>query len=253
VPERHDQPDAAAVLALFHRVADLVGEHLAGVTEWGPSGARAGQYAVDLAVDDVCVPPLVAAGLAVLSEESGLHEAHRPVTVVVDPLDGSTNASHGVPWFGTSLCAVDAEGPWVAMVADQAGPRRWSAIRGEGALAEGSPLVPSNCLRLDDALLGLSGLPPRHLGWRQFRALGASALDLCLVAAGTLDGFVDCSADAHGVWDYAAGLLICAEAGAVVADAYGRDLIVLDPTTRRTPVAAGTPALLKQLLAVRRW
>jgi fructose-1,6-bisphosphatase/inositol monophosphatase family enzyme len=81
--------------------------------------------------------------------------------------------------------------------------------------------------------------------------LGASALDLCLVAAGTLDGYVDCVADAHGVWDYAAATLICAEAGVPVVDAHGRDLIHLDPSARRTPVAAATPALLDQLVAAR--
>jgi fructose-1,6-bisphosphatase/inositol monophosphatase family enzyme len=99
--------------------------------------------------------------------------------------------------------------------------------------------------------VGLSGLPPRHLGWQQFRAQGASALDLCEVASGVLDGFVDCSPSAHGVWDYAAAVLICAEAGAVIADGAGRDLIVRDHTARRTPVAAATPALLAELLAAR--
>jgi myo-inositol-1(or 4)-monophosphatase len=250
---------AAELLDLFHRVADLVADRLSAVTDWGPSGARDGQYAVDVVVDDAVVSLLLDAGLGVLSEETGLHQASRDVVVIVDPLDGSTNASHGVPWFGTSLCAVDASGPWVAMVAEQSGGgRRWWAVRGGGAFrlegadpADGAALRPSPCARMDDALLGLSGLPPRHLGWRQFRALGAVALDLCLVAQGTFDGFVDCSPDAHGVWDYAAGLLVCAEAGAAVADAGGRDLITLDPDVRRTPVAAATPALLEQLLDAR--
>ncbi len=40
--------------------------------------------------------------------------------VVIDPLDGSTNASRGVPWFATALCLVDDDGPAVALVANQA-------------------------------------------------------------------------------------------------------------------------------------
>ena len=78
------------------------------------------------------------------------------------------------------------------------------------------------------------------------------ALDLCAVAAGVLDGYVDCSVDAHGPWDYAGGVLVCGEAGAIVSDVFGRDLIVLDHDARRTPVAAATSALHDALVAARR-
>jgi fructose-1,6-bisphosphatase/inositol monophosphatase family enzyme len=67
-----------------------------------------------------------------------------------------------------------------------------------------------------------------------------------------LDAYVDCSIDAHGVWDYAGGLLVCSEAGAVVVDVDDRDLLVLDPVARRTPVAAATPELLREVLHRRR-
>jgi fructose-1,6-bisphosphatase/inositol monophosphatase family enzyme len=76
-------------------------------------------------------------------------------------------------------------------------------------------------------------------------------LDLCAVADGTLDGYVDCVHDAHGSWDYLGGLLICTEAGASVVDAEGRDLVVREHSARRTPVAAGSSALLSELLAAR--
>ena len=56
------------------------------------------------------------------------------------------------------------------------------------------------------------------------------------------------SDDAHGVWDYLGGVLLCTEAGASVVDAFGRDLVVLDHDDRRTPVAAATPELLDVLL-----
>ncbi len=90
------------------------------------------------------------------------------------------------------------------------------------------------------------------MGWRQFRALGAAALDLCAVACGLLDGYVDCLVDAHGSWDYLGGMLVCQEAGVTVGDAHGRDLVVLGHAERRTPVAAGTPELYGQLIEARR-
>ena len=52
---------------------------------------------------------------------------------------------------------------------------------------------------------------------------------------------------AHGPWDYAGALLVCQEAGATMADAEGRELIVLDPDVRRAPVAGATAALQREL------
>jgi fructose-1,6-bisphosphatase/inositol monophosphatase family enzyme len=72
-----------------------------------------------------------------------------------------------------------------------------------------------------------------------------------MVACGVFDAYVDCDTEAHGVWDYLASTLICGEAGASVVDAMGRDLVVLDRSARRTPVAASTPALREALVAAR--
>ena len=101
---------------------------------------------------------------------------------------------------------------------------------------------------LDESIIAVSGLPSHHFGWRQFRAMGASALDICAVARGAFDAFADMSPDAHGVWDYAGAMLVLMEAGGVIVDALGRDLIVLDHDARRTPVAASDPELLATLL-----
>ncbi len=241
------------LLAVLHRAADAVRSSLERWHDWGPSGGKPGQYASDLAADAAALSVLRDAGLGVLSEESGLEVGAHDVTVVLDPLDGSTNASRGLSWWATSLCAVDRDGPVAAVVADLVHGVRYEATRGGGArTVGGAPLVPSGEVRIDHALVGVSGLPPRHLGWRQFRALGAAALDLCAVAAGRLDGYVDCSVDAHGVWDYLGAWLVCQEAGVPIVDLHGRDLVVLDHAARRTPVAAATPDLLQALLAARR-
>jgi myo-inositol-1(or 4)-monophosphatase len=249
-------PNDNDVLELFASISDRTTEVVAGTTDWGESGRRPGQYRVDLDVDDVCVAPLLGAGFSVLSEESGIqHPPSGPSDlgiVVVDPLDGSTNASLGLPWFATSLCLVVAAEPTVAMVANLVTGARYRAVRGGGARLNGEHLRVAAARPLDDSVVAISGLPTHHYGWRQFRAMGASALDLCAVASGSFDAFVDMSPDAHGVWDYLGAMLVVREAGGVVVDAFGRDLVVIDHEARRTPVAATNLPLLEALLAQRR-
>jgi fructose-1,6-bisphosphatase/inositol monophosphatase family enzyme len=240
------------LVAVLHEAVSAAVEATSGSGDFALLDEDRGQHVADVAADAAAVEILVGAGLGVLSEESGRHRPERDVTAVLDPLDGSTNASRGIPWFASSVCAVDAEGPLAAVVANQVSGTRYEAVRGGGARRDGEPVSPSAVTQLGDAMVGLSGLPPEWLGWKQFRAFGAVALDLCAVAEGVLDGFLDCSPSAHGSWDYLGGLLVCTEAGAVVADAAGRDLAVLDHGARRTPVAAATPALLDAALAARR-
>ena len=91
----------------------------------------------------------------------------------------------------------------------------------------------------------------RTCGWRQYRALGATALDLCSVADGRVDGTIDWADSALGPWDYLGAMLVLSEAGGHLADAQGRELVVLDHAARRTPVAAGTAELFDALLAAR--
>jgi fructose-1,6-bisphosphatase/inositol monophosphatase family enzyme len=245
------------LLELLHDTAAAIGTALGDLTDWGLAGTRSGQHHSDLAADRAALTVLDRAGVGVLSEESGRHrlgagEPNDDIVIVLDPLDGSTNAAQGIPWFATSICAVDGDGLRAALVVDLAGHHTFTAIRGEGAQRDGVSIHAAATTAVGDSLLGLSGYPPRHLGWKQYRVLGAAALDLCAVASGTLDGYVDCSVDAHGAWDYAASVLICREAGAAVEDAAGRPLIALDHAVRRTPVAGATAPLLAHLLEARR-
>lgn len=247
--------DRYEILALFDRLIADVADALSEVEDWGPSGLRPTQYNHDVVADEVLVSGLLEAGLSVLSEESGLVGGADSggVTVVVDPVDGSTNASRALPWYATSVCAVDGQGPLVAQVINLATGDRFRAIRGEGVECDEFEIGSTSCTELSDAIVAFSGLPPDHGGWRQFRVYGAAALDLCAVATGTFDGFVDLDG-AHGVWDYLGALLVCREAGVPVVDRDGRDLVVLDHAERRGPIAAATPELLAELQALdRRW
>jgi len=243
--------DASGVLDVLLETAEVIAGTLGSLEDWGLAGTRPGQYHSDLAADAAALAVLERAGLGVLSEESGRHREEAAITVVMDPLDGSTNASRGIPWFATSLCAVDADGPLAAVVVNLATHDRFLATRGGGATVNDQPMRPSDRAELGRSIIGLSGYPPRYLGWKQFRALGAVALDLCAVAAGVLDGYIDCSWDAHGSWDYLGATLVCHEAGAHVVDAEGRDLVALDHAARRTPVGAGSAELLDALVAAR--
>ncbi|EQD30197.1 Inositol monophosphatase, partial [mine drainage metagenome] len=160
--------------------------------------------------DRAAVEVLTGAGFSVMSEESGLTEVDSSTFLaVVDPVDGSTNASRGLPWFATSICVLDDEGPLAALVVNQATGRRYEATRGGGATCDGRAIGPTSCRELGRAVIALSGYPSRYLGWKQYRALGAVALDLCAVADGTLDGYLDCGRNAHGGWDY---LVACSSA-----------------------------------------
>lgn len=244
--------DDSTLCEVLDEAATAIRSALGDLDDWGLAGTRDGQYLSDLAADAAALDVFERAGLGVLSEESGRHRPDAEITVVLDPLDGSTNASRGIPWFATSLCAVDGDGALAALVINLASGQRFEAVRGSGATVDGEPMVHSGAKRLRESFVALSGYPDHWLGWYQFRSLGACALDLCAVAAGVVDGYIDCSWNAHGSWDYLGGLLVCRESGAVIVDAEGRDLLTLEHADRRTPVAGATPELLAELVEARR-
>ena len=240
--------DDERLLTVLGETVGAVRQALDGIDDWGLAGTRPGQYHSDLAADAAALEVLLGAGLGVVSEESGVHHPDRRLTAVLDPVDGSTNASRGLPWFATSVAVLDDEGLRAALVVNQASGERFEAVRGQGALRDGRPISRSSSAELGQALLGITGWPARHLGWGQMRALGSAALDMCLVADGRLDAYVDLSLSAHGPWDYLGALLVCQEAGVATADVQGRDLVTVDPEARRSPAVAATPSLLAQLL-----
>lgn len=167
-------------------------------------------------------------GEPVLGEEAGLVgrvPAGTPCWVV-DPLDGTVNYLYGLPWYAVSVAAMLDGVVRAGAVVEPASGRVWSAATGLGASCDGNPLRVSATERMDLALVATgfgyraerrarqarmaAGLLPEV---RDLRRVGSAALDLCAVAAGWVDGFVE---HGLGVWDWAAGALIAEEAGAVV-------------------------------------
>ena len=240
------------ILAVLNETAEAVSVVLRANKDWSLSGLRDTQYSVDLRADSAALEVLHGAGVAVLSEESEITGTFGDddLCVVMDPLDGSTNASRGVQWFATALCAIDKNGMRAGLVVNQAnGIDRYWATTGGGAFHNGVAMRPSDCVDLSQAVVGVSGIPKQRPKWGQFRALGAAALDICLVADGVIDAWIDFNT--HGVWDYLASALICQEAGAQIAEHQDRDLIVHQHGQRRTPIVAATPELLLSVRQVR--
>jgi myo-inositol-1(or 4)-monophosphatase len=170
---------------------------------------------------------------AILSEEVGAlpGEPGQPEWIL-DPIDGTTNYVHGLPYFCVALALRNGSQLRAGLVYQPYVDELYSAERGHGAFMNGRPLHVSATPALDDALLatGFPGdlsraadtnierflaLMPRT---RAVRRLGSASLDLCNVAAGRLDGFWQVTLP---VWDVAPGAIIVEEAGGRVTDFAG--------------------------------
>ncbi len=164
-------------------------------------------------------------GDAVVGEEHG-GSGGSATTWVVDPIDGTVNFLYGMPWYAISIAAARDGVSVAGAVMEPASGRLWSASAGGGATCDGSPLRVSGATDLSLSLLstGFSYRAERRVRQvdlvarllprvRDVRRAGAAALDLCAVAAGWTDAYLE-----HGCnwWDWAAAALIAAEAGAVV-------------------------------------
>ncbi len=187
----------------------------------------------------------------VVAEEGSSRSGSSGVVWIVDPLDGTTNFLYGIPGFAVSIAAASDSTVVAGAVADPLHGELYSASRGGGARRNGVPIAVSGHDGLATALMAtgfsyeagrrrrqaqvLTQVLPRV---RDIRRGGAAAVDLCWVACGRLDGFWE-----RGLapWDYSAGALIAAEAGAVVSDLEG------GPPSSAMVVAA-TPGIERDLL-----
>lgn len=151
---------------------------------------------------------------------------------VIDPLDGTANYTRRIPYYATSVAVRRVpDGRWLAgAVCAPALGSTWSAAAGAGARVATSGAIHPLPLQLPQTTARLLGTglsydagrrrrQVRELGalltdYTDMRRFGAAAVDLCLVAQGSLDAFVE---DDLAVHDWAAGALIAEEAGAVVS------------------------------------
>jgi fructose-1,6-bisphosphatase/inositol monophosphatase family enzyme len=214
--------------------------------------SKPGQYALDIVADDAACAVLQKANVRIVSEESGVHgPADAPITVVIDPIDGSTNCSRGIPYWCTSLCALDGDGALAALVQNHPAQQRNTALRGGGAFRDGVPVRASRATTIEQSVIGFAGWPARPVAPKQTRVLGSIALELCEVAGGGLDAHVD-GGSWSAPWDYLGGVLVCLEAGATVRDVNGELVVTDDPDARRQILAAGTTELADAIEATQR-
>lgn len=214
-------------------------------------GPRPGQYILDLHAERAAMEVLDRLELSILSEEAGLIRRGDPSSMLIlDPIDGSTNCARRIPYWATTIAlVVDHRVRYGVTVNHPAGEIIVAAL-GAGAWRNGERLSVSDVTDPGRGVVATSGVPLGAVPFRQMRMMGSAALSMVEVASGGIDGFVD-TWGAHGIWDYAAGILICEEAGAVVADGEGRDLVVDDPAQRRRPVAAATRELWDSVAALK--
>lgn len=226
--------------------ADEIGSAVADHRGRGYSGLRPSQYHLDVVADEVAVRVLRAAGLRIVSEESGITGAGE-WTVVVDPIDGSTNCDRGIPFYATSLALMRGDELVAGLVKNQATGTVYEAEKGRGAFRDGVAIHASAEREIAAAIISFSGRPERHLGWAQYRSLGAASLEICLVADGSLDAFGVAQQSALHPWDYLGALVVAREAGAVAGDLFGDDLET-SAFVERHPLVAGTRELLEVMI-----
>ncbi|GAA4996675.1 inositol monophosphatase family protein [Pseudonocardia tropica] len=228
----HESSDPATLRAVAEQVAAEAAEHLRGLPAPHDDGVTTKSSPTDVVTaSDASVERFVRDRLVQLRPgepvygEEGAGDA-AAARWVVDPIDGTVNYLYGLPWYGISIAAVvDGEGV-AGAVSEPASGRLWSAGRGLGATLDGRPLRAAATTELGQALVGTGFAYRAERRARQARMVaamlpevrdvrraGAASLDLCAVAAGWLDGYLE-----HGCnwWDWAAGALIATEAGAVV-------------------------------------
>jgi myo-inositol-1(or 4)-monophosphatase len=201
---------------------------------------------------------------AVLGEESGHIVGARDgagFKWIIDPIDGAANFAHGYPYFAVSVALAHGTEITHAVVYDPVHDELFSAIRGKGAQSNGNPIRVSNCMGLEDALVGtvfpgpasprmsaylpvFASLVRRCAG---IRRAGSASLDLAYVAAGRLDGFWVISLNP---WDAAAGALLIKEAGGRIGDfAGGTDFLHTNEVIASTP---GMFSALREAIAAAR-
>lgn len=168
---------------------------------------------------------------AILAEESG-ETGDSEFQWIIDPLDGTTNFIHGLPYYCVSIALAHRGIVTQAVVYDPTRNDLFTASRGRGAFLNERRIRVSRRDRLADGLIG-TGFPFRdQQGVENYlkmfgtmtehcagiRRPGAAALDLANVAAGRMDGFFEQGLNA---WDVAAGSLIVSEAGGLVGNYTG--------------------------------
>jgi myo-inositol-1(or 4)-monophosphatase len=224
---------------------------------------------MDLAAEKAIIDTLNLYGVSftLISEESGVKQfgdSAEECFVTVDPVDGSTNFMHGLPFYA---CSIAVSGKprladvYAGLVADLFHDVTYIALLGKGAFRDGKKIEPSKTASLDEALIGLDlntykvkEVAPKVTALiektKHIRHFGANALELCYVADGSTDAFVDLRGKLRTT-DVAASFLVIKEAGGIVT-APDRQVIniELDPKRTLSFIASGNGKIHEKILSL---
>lgn len=179
-------------------------------------------------------------GDGILAEEGTARSGTTGVRWVVDPLDGTTNYLFGIPQFCVAVAAEIDDRAVVGVVLDPSRDEAWVAVAGRGAFVNGRRCgVPAGRSTLETALVATGfGYRRERREWqasvaarvvpavRDIRRFGSAALDLCWTGGGRFDAYYEWGLNP---WDFAAGALVAAEAGAVVEVLAERLVVAAEP------------------------
>jgi myo-inositol-1(or 4)-monophosphatase len=182
-----------------------------------------------------------------IAEEGTVGRSEARHRWVIDPLDGTTNFIHGMPFFAVSIALLDGDMPVLGVVYEMNRDEMFTAWKGGGAWLNGAPIRVSSTPNVASSLIG-TGFPYydyhlldgylalfRHLMQfsRGLRRPGSAATDLAYVACGRFDAFYEYSLSP---WDVAAGIILVQEAGGMVSDfssgndfLFGKEIIACNP------------------------
>jgi len=224
---------------------------------------------IDLVAEKAIVETLVRRGISftLISEESGVvkyGENPEENYVTVDPIDGTTNLTRGIPFYATSIAVStkpELSTVHSALVADLFHGITYTAKKGNGAKRNGQKITPSKQTSLEEAVIGidLNTYKAREVApslislierTKHIRHLGANALELCYVADGTTEAFIDIRGKLRAT-DTAAAWLIIKEAGALITTLDGKPLKAkLDPKEKLTFVASANRQIHRKILSL---
>ncbi|MEM3700634.1 MAG: inositol monophosphatase family protein [Candidatus Bathyarchaeia archaeon] len=222
---------------------------------------------IDLAAEEAIVNTLKGHNISftLISEESGVKKYGKTPNenfVTADPIDGTTNLERGIPFYATSIAvstkpALDAV--HASLVADLPHDITYIAQEENGAYRNNQKITPSRNTSLEEAVIGIDlntyrvkEIAPKLSNiinkTKHIRHLGANALELCYVADGTTDAFLDIRGKLRAT-DVAAAWLIIKEAGAKITTPEGKPLnIKLDPKQKVTFIASANQKLHEIIL-----
>jgi myo-inositol-1(or 4)-monophosphatase len=251
-------------------ISPLVGQKKAGkIVKMGADGTPT--KLIDLAAEEKVIEILENTGrpLTVVSEEIGklkLGDTPSEVVLVVDPLDGTNNAVKNIPAYAISIAIGKISNSKKSMtindlelgfVKNFATGDVYHAVKGRGANLNGEVISTSNQDDLSSSLIGayvyradMEKVDRLCKMIRRMRILGSVAIELCYVAEGIYDAFVDVRGNQR-VMDLAAGKIIVEEAGGLVTNEYNQPLLKkLNVLERTSIIASGNRNIHKELIQI---